>query len=215
MKQDILSRIDEYFEQKSQNERYILSFGVIAVIAYLLYIFSFDASERFYNEQSMQYEQISKELKVVQNYIKSVSSPNGDQNFKIKEQSKELEALKKTHEELLGFNNYFDDKLKELSFLLFNDQNWATFLDRIVILAKENNIKILELNNEFKNPSYQKVEQILNINVKLLGSYQNMLNYINSLEESELVVDLHKIDINATQKELGANIAISIWGMKY
>lgn len=215
MKQDILSRIDEYFEQKSQNERYILSFGVIAVIAYLLYIFSFDASERFYNEQSMQYEQISKELKVVQDYIKSVSSPNGDQNFKIKEQSKELEALKKIHEELLGFNNYFDDKLKELSFLLFNDQNWATFLDRIVILAKENNIKILELNNEFKNPSYQKVEQILNINVKLLGSYQNMLNYINSLEESELVVDLHKIDINATQKELGANIAISIWGMKY
>ncbi len=42
-----------------------------------------------------------------------------------------------------------------------------------------------------------------------------MLSYINSLEESKLVVDLHKMDVNSTQKDLGAKISISVWGMKY
>ncbi|MCD8213118.1 MAG: hypothetical protein LUC34_03555, partial [Campylobacter sp.] len=85
----------------------------------------------------------------------------------------------------------------------------------IVFSAKKNNIKILELKSDIKEPDYQKIEQILNINIKFLGGFQDIISYINSLEESKLVVDLHKMDINSTQSELGAKITISVWGMKY
>ena len=145
----------------------------------------------------------------------SVSSPDGDRNFKINEETKNLEVLKNRYANVLKFNGYFDAKLKELSFLLFNDQNWANFLDNIVLLAKQNNIKILELKSDIKEPNLQKIEQILNIDLTFLGGFKDMLSYINSLEESKLVVDLHKMDVNSTQKDLGAKISISVWGMKY
>ena len=145
----------------------------------------------------------------------SVSSPDGDRNFKINEETKTLEVLKNRYANVLKFNGYFDTKLKELSFLLFNDQNWANFLDNIVLLAKQNNIKILELKSDIKEPNLQKIEQILNIDITFLGGFKDMLSYINSLEESKLVVDLHKMDVNSTQKDLGAKISISVWGMKY
>jgi len=69
--------------------------------------------------------------------------------------------------------------------------------------------------SDIKEPNFQKIEQILNIDITCLGNFKDMLSYINGLEESKLVVDLHKMDINSTQKDLGAKLSISVWGMKY
>ncbi|EJP74484.1 hypothetical protein [Campylobacter sp. FOBRC14] len=215
MKQDTLNKIDRYFELKKPSEVFIIFGGCALVIAYLAYMLCFDPSEIFYNEKLDAHNNVSAQLQNTQNYLDSVSSPDGDRNFAIARETKTLEDLKAKYNDVLKFNGYFDMKLKELSFLLFNDQNWANFLDSIVFLAKQNNIKILELKSDIKEPNYQKIEQILNVNVKFLGGFKNVISYINSLEESKLVVDLHKMDINSTQNELGANITISVWGMKY
>ena len=215
MRQDILSKLDNYFDTKKQSEVSIIFFGSALVIVYIVYMLCFDPSQNFYDEKLDAHTRVSSELSKTRDYLTSVSSPEGDRNFKINEETKNLEVLKNRYANVLKFNGYFDAKLKELSFLLFNDQNWANFLDNIVLLAKQNNIKILELKSDIKEPNLQKIEQILNIDLTFLGGFKDMLSYINSLEESKLVVDLHKMDVNSTQKDLGAKISISVWGMKY
>jgi len=215
MRQDILSKIDKYFDTKKQSETNIIFFGSALIIAYIVYALCFDPSQDFYNERFYAHTRVSNDISKVRDYLESTSSPDGDRNFKINEESKALEVLKGKYSSVLKLNSHFDSKLKELSFLLFNDQNWANFLDNIVQLAKQNNIKILELKSDIKEPNLQKIEQILNIDLTFLGDFKDMLSYINSLEESKLVVDLHKMDINSTQKDLGAKISISVWGMKY
>ena len=215
MRQDVLSKIDKYFDAKKQSETNIIFLGSALIIIYIVYMLCFDPSQDFYDERLNSHTKISNDLSRTRDYLRSTSSPSGDKNFKINEESKILEALKGKYSSVLKFNAHFDSKLKELSFLLFNDQNWANFLDNIVSLAKQNNIKILELKSDIKEPNFQKIEQILNIDLTFLGGFKDMLSYINGLEESKLVVDLHKMDVNSTQKELGAKISISVWGMKY
>ena len=55
---------------------------------------------------------------------------------------------------------------------------------------------------------------ILDINLKTTGNYKNTLNFINSLEQSELVVDIHDLNIVATEK-LNSDLNISVWGITY
>lgn len=215
MRQDILSKIDQYFDSKKPNETNLIFLGSALIIAYLVYMLCFDPSQNFFDEKLDKHTRISTKLENTRNYLASVSSPDGDRNFKINEENRNLSNLKLRYTNILKFNTYFDSKLKELSFLLFDNQNWANYIDSIVLLAKQNNIKILELKSDIKEPNFQKIEQILNIDVTCLGNFKDMLSYINGLEESKLVVDLHKMDINSTQKDLGAKLSISVWGMKY
>ena len=215
MRQDILSKIDQYFDSKKPNETNLIFLGSALIIAYLVYMLCFDPAQNFFDEKLNNHTVITTKLEQTKSYLDSVSSPDGDRNFKINEENRNLNSLKNRYTNVLKFNSYFDTKLKELSFLLFDNQNWANFLDSIVLLAKQNNIKILELKSDIKEPNFQKIEQILNIDLTFMGNFKDMLSYINSLEESKLVVDLHKMDINSTQKDLGAKISISVWGMKY
>ena len=215
MRQDILSKMDRYFESKKPSESNIIFFGAALVISYLIYMLCFEPAQNFFNEKLDRHTRISAKLENTKDYLASVSSPDGEINFKINEENKNLSALKLHYTNILKFNSYFDSKLKELSFLLFDNQNWASYIDSIVLLAKKNNIKILELKSDIKEPNFQKVEQILNIDITCIGNFKDMLSYINGLEESKLVVDLHKMDINSTQRDLGAKLSISVWGMKY
>ena len=116
---------------------------------------------------------------------------NGDVNFKIKEQQNRLNGLNKELETAKFTNQYFDNKLKEISYLLFNEQNWAKFLDSLAFLANKNSVKITKISNEFKNPTPQKIEQVLDIKIDLEGNFKNIVGYINSIEESDLVVDVN------------------------
>ena len=55
---------------------------------------------------------------------------------------------------------------------------------------------------------------VLDITVTSTGSYINTLNFINSLEQSDLVVDIHDLNISA-DKKLISDLNISVWGITY
>ena len=55
---------------------------------------------------------------------------------------------------------------------------------------------------------------MLDINLNFTGNYINTLSFINSLEQSELVVDLHALNIQA-QDKLNTDLNISVWGINY
>lgn len=55
---------------------------------------------------------------------------------------------------------------------------------------------------------------ILDITLKTTGEYKNTLKFINSLEQSDLVVDIHDLGIKA-EKSLNTDLNISVWGITY
>lgn len=213
-----LDRIDNYFEQKSQSETSILFLATACVIFFLVYILFFDVSTQYLKDAETRHADVDTKLADTKYNIKKFSSPDGlDTEYKIKQDTHTLNLLKAVLDTTQKSNLYFDNKLRELSFLLFNDENWANFLDNLVLLARNNNIKISKITNDRKNTGYQKVEQFLNVNLSVSGNFKDMVNYINQIEESKLVVDMNKIDINSSSVGFGleGNFGISVWGMKY
>ncbi|MDO5046193.1 type 4a pilus biogenesis protein PilO [Campylobacter sp.] len=210
MKKDsILVKIDNYFESKKGSEISIILLGSALLVLYLTYALSWDPAQEFIDSKLSSQSQITTKLNNTNNYL-AVNTP-----AKVEDQQRNLNSLKDSLETAKFTNQYFDNKLKELSYLLFNEQNWAKFLDSLAFLADKNDIKIVKIANEFKNPTPQKIEQVLDIKIDFEGSFKNIVGYINAIEESDLVVDVNSMDINSTKKDLVGNIGIFVWGMKY
>ncbi|ASM40143.1 type 4a pilus biogenesis protein PilO [Campylobacter sp. RM12327] len=209
-----IDKIDNYFSLKTKNETSLIFMGIFSIVAFIFYILLFDPSIYEIEDAQKNYNITYKNLTDTNQYLQSVSQ-NNDDNFLVNQKIAALNNSKQNLQSIKDANKYFDDKLTQLSYLLFNEQNWAIFLNTISNLANENNIKIQKIKNEFKILTPQKIQQALNISIDLEGKFDNILEFINSIEESKLIVDIHKMDIVATQNSLIGKIDISVWGVKY
>ena len=210
-KDNTLTKIDNYFDEKKPSEvtmMLIVAFFLSVAIAYYAVI---PYAQNYYDDSIRENDQITKDLNKVNSYLSTVSQ-GSDRNFMINKKQNELMQQQNKLADAQNMNQYFDNKLKELSYLIFNEQSWADFLDNLAFLANKNNVNII---NTFKEPNAQKIEQVLDINISVDGDYRDIISYINAIEESKLVVDVNNIDINSTNGKLKGNMGIYIWGMKY
>jgi lipopolysaccharide export LptBFGC system permease protein LptF len=210
---NIFEKIDNYFDGKKNSEIALVFFLVFAFIAFISYSYAFPITEQKLKFTKRNLKAMDKKVQGEKNYLRSVTR-NGDERFYIKKSKKELENLKIVLEKTTYTNAYVDNKLKELSYLLFNNQNWAKFLDSITTLAQKNHVKIKIIENKINEPSLQKIEQILNLKVEFNGNFKNVMKYINSIEESKLVVDIYEMDLKGASG-IDGYINIAVWGMKY
>jgi len=213
-KDNTLTKIDNYFDEKKPSEvtmMLIVAFFLSVAIAYYAVI---PYAQNYYDDSIRENDQITKDLNKVNSYLSTVSQ-GSDRNFMINQKQNELMQQQNKLADAQNMNQYFDNKLKELSYLIFNEQSWADFLDNLAFLANKNNVKITKIINTFKEPNAQKIEQVLDINISVDGDYRDIISYINAIEESKLVVDVNNIDINSTNGKLKGNMGIYIWGMKY
>ena len=92
-------------------------------------------------------------------------------------------------------------------------------MDSLSTIAENNNIKIYAIHSDRREPSLKQIfepEALLDIDVQFEGAFPNVLRYINLIEQSEMIVDVNKMDINATKNgKIGGSIGISIWGVNY
>ena len=213
-KDNTLTKIDNYFDEKKPSEvtmMLIVAFFLSAAIAYYAVI---PYAQNYYDESIRENDRITQDLNKVNSYLSTVSQGD-DRNFMINKKQNELLQQQNKLADVQNMNQYFDNKLKELSYLIFNEQSWADFLDNLAFLANKNNVKITKIINTFKEPNAQKIEQVLDVNISVDGDYRDIVSYINAIEESKLVVDVNNIDINSTNGKLKGNMGIYIWGMKY
>ena len=213
-KDNTLTKIDNYFDEKKPSEvtmMLIVAFFLSVAIAYYAVI---PYAQNYYDDSIRENDQITKDLNKVNSYLSTVSQ-GSDRNFMINQKQNELMQQQNKLADAQNMNQYFDNKLKELSYLIFNEQSWADFLDNLAFLANKNNVKITKIINTFKEPNAQKIDQVLDINISVDGDYRDIISYINAIEESKLVVDVNNIDINSTNGKLKGNMGIYIWGMKY
>ena len=59
-----------------------------------------------------------------------------------------------------------------------------------------------------------KFGHVLNIDIKSEGKYKDVIKFMNSIERSKLVVDIHDLDMNATTK-INLDLNLSVWGITY
>ena len=217
-KDNTLVKIDNYFDGKKPSEVTLMLIMALVLSGVIAYYAVIQYAQDYYDNSMSTNSQTTDQLNKVNAYLDSVSQNNdrnNDRNFKINQKQNELKQRQNELADAKNMNHYFDNKLRELSYLIFNEQSWADFLDSLALLANKNNVKITKIVNTFKEPNAQKIEQILDINVSVDGNYKDIIGYINAIEESKLVVDVNGIDINSTDGKLKGNMGIYIWGMKY
>ncbi len=205
--EDYLHQLDTVFKDKSQKDMYMtyaMIFGSIFAFAYLLFWeSSFEVFE-------------SKQKKIVSIKSKIVADTT---YLKINPQSKirKLEMdIKQTNQDILtqkDNNAYIKNKIEAISSLIYDERAWGEYLYSISKNAKKYNVTILNFTNEFATDR-SSFGHILDISVKSTGNYKNTVKFINSLEQSNLVVDIHHLDIKAKEK-LSSDLDISVWGITY
>ncbi len=210
---DILEQIDNALKDKKPTELYMIYMAIAIVFGFISYQFIYPVTDS-------NLKKIQKKVKVTKNrlnkeisYLKS-KTVNGDHRFYIKKLQKDIKELEENLEKTKYENTYVDNKLKELSYLLFNDENWAKFLDNISYLAKKYHVTIEHIKNKFNDINMHKVEQILEVEVAAKGRFKDMMKFINAIEESKLVVDIHSLHMES-KKTLNTKFKIAVWGMKY
>jgi hypothetical protein len=206
-------KIDNYLNDKKSNELSAIFLLLFALIGFVAYSSIYPITEKMLKQSIKTDRNIEGKLRQEVSYLNSVSR-NGDEKFYINKILSELKRQKGALEDSVFANSYVDNKLKNLSYLLYNDENWAKFLDSITFIAKEHNVNIKSIKNQFNEPNFQKIEQVLNINVDFSGDFNDVMKFINILEESELVVDIHKIKLESSSS-INGTFEILVWGMKY
>lgn len=207
--QDLFEKIDEYFKNKKQSEIFLVAIAIAAAIGFIVYLYVFPMAKKYLNTSINNNQNITQMLFDETNYIKGIENSNmiGDLNMQIQQITNNLKETKQT-------NIYINKKLQELSYLLFDNENWAKFLDNISVLAQKNNITILKISNKINELNKNKVEQILNVHVKFKGEFKDIIKMINKLEESMLIVDIYDIALDAKEKIQGS-LDIAVWGIVY
>jgi len=209
-----LDKIDNFFEgKKKSNEVYLIFLMVFLVFGYFSYAYFSPITDKMLQQTMRDAKAVEKKLKDEQSYLASVSR-DGDEQYLIKKVKSDIESSKTTLEKTTQTNAYVDNKLKELSYLLFNDENWAKFLNSITQLAQQYAVHIKVIDNKINEPSLEKIEQILTLKVDFSGSFANTMKFMNAIEESELVVDIYEVNCT-TKKNIEGQFDIAVWGMKY
>ena len=206
-------KIDNYLKGKKSSELSLVFLMVFVAIGFVIYSSLFPVTEKMLKKTKNSHKSIHSKLNQEKAYLNSVTR-NGDKNFVIKKMSLEVKKQKQLLEDTKYANAYVDTKLKELSYLLFNDKNWARFIDSIAFIAQKYGIEVALISNSFFEPNLQKIKQVLTVQINFNGEFKNILKFINELEESELVVDINNLNLESSDT-ISATLDIAVWGMKY
>ncbi len=211
--ENIFEKIDASLSNKKESELSLIFLMIFVFVGFISYSYLFPITQKILKHTKANLTSMNKKVQGERSYLKSVTR-NGDSRFYIKKMKNEIEGAKIVLEKVKYTNSYVDNKLKDLSYLLFNNQNWAKFLDSIALIAVKNHVKIKIIENKINKPNLQKIEQILNLKVEFSGNFNNIMKFINSIEESKLVVDIYEMKLVGAAGVKGY-VNIGVWGMKY
>ncbi len=199
--------IDQSFAQKKPNE-ILMTYVLIAAILFAFSYFLFwDSAEKEYNSVHQARIAIEKKLTADEQYLKlhpeSEIKSIDDQILKIKNET--LATKEK--------NEYINFKISQISELFYNEKAWGKYLDSIAENARKYRVKLSVLENK-KAVDTAKFGHVLDIKISATGSYRNLVKFINSMEQSNLVIDLHGMNLQAKQ-QLMLDVNSSVWGITY
>jgi len=205
--EDYLHRIDLLFKDKTKKDiymSYIMVFGIIFAFAYLLF---WDTSESEFKQKTAQISSINTKIEADKIFLQM----NPKTKIIFLEQEIENSKIKLLMHK--DNNNYIKSKLETISSLIYDERTWGEYLYSISTNAQKYNIKMINFTSK-NNENASAFGHMLDINIKSTGKFKNTLKFINSLEQNDLVVDVHGISIKAENK-LNTDLNLSVWGIIY
>ncbi|MBL4730734.1 MAG: type 4a pilus biogenesis protein PilO [Sulfurimonas sp.] len=205
--EDYLQKIDNNFSRKSQKDiymTYIIIFSLIFAFSYLLF---WDTSEADFTAKRAQVVSLENKIRLDEQFLQQ------NPPLKITQIKKETKNIQKQMITFKDNNEYIKAKIEEISSLIYDEQTWGKYLHSVSTNAIKHNIKILEFTNTYTD-NKNAFGHILDITIVSSGNYKNTINFINSLEQSDLVIDIHTLDIQANNK-IDSHLNISVWGITY
>ncbi|WP_298956022.1 hypothetical protein [uncultured Campylobacter sp.] len=215
-KKSSLDQLDQWFASKgnSANNYFYIALLFVGLVAY--FILS-NYADPYLEESETNLSTATTKLEGAQREYNEFFG--GDPKAFVDNKRNILNGARTNLNNIIEERKYLDGKLKEISKLTYNEKNWAKFMDSLSTIAENNNIKIYAIHSDRREPSIKQIfqpEALLDIDVKFEGAFSNVLRYINLIEQSEMIVDVNKMDINATKNgKIGGSIGISIWGVNY
>lgn len=215
-KEGIFDKIDNYFGAKSDSEASTVM-GVVALAIGGLLMFAFFKDTKEYKEkQESRLQTAITNLNSAQSRLNTQSGGTQDHEFTVKQKNNELRKEENKLADLRNINAHLDAKLRDSASVTFNQERWAAFLDNLSKNAETDNVKIYSIESEQKSIQGNEPQEVLKVTMDIEGKFNNVLKYINDIEESVVVVDVNGLDINATKdSKVGGKLKISVWGMEY
>lgn len=205
--EDHLYKIDQAFAQKDEKEVYMIYILIAGGLIFLSYYLLWDSSKAAYDQALRTSQSLEQKIRSDEIYLQTHPET---MIMQIENQTKALEAQFVQYQDS---NAYIKYQIEQISSLYYDEKAWGEYLDLVATNAKKHHIKIEEFSNSFAKDK-DEFGHVLDINVKSYGKFHDLLKYINSLEQSFLVVDIHDLSLTAEDK-LRADLQISVWGITY
>ncbi len=208
----LLKSIDDFFASRKKSEKYLIYLSIFLGIFLLSYQYLFPYTEKLRKQAKREKDAIQAKIDIDKAYIQGITV-NGDELFYIKTYSKQIDALQQNLLFLQDKKNYLDQKIKELSYLLYNKKKWAQFLNSLTQLADKHNIEINYILNNFLDVT-KTFGHVLEVEISCQGKFKNTIAYINDIEQSDLVVDIYAMKMS-NNNPIKTLLKVSVWGIKY
>lgn len=205
--EDYLHTLDSVFSSKTQKDIYMTYVMVVALIFAFAYSLFWDSSLESFERTRANVVSLDRKINTDERFLQL------NPESKILQLDKEIASVNQEMIVHKDNNLYIKRKIETISSLIYDERTWGEYLDSISKNAQKNNIKIKQFSNKYAATD-SSFGHILDITISSSGNYKNTLRFINSLEQSELVVDIHDLSIKA-QKRLNTDLNISVWGITY
>lgn len=203
--EDYLYSLDQSLGQKSDRDKmmlYVMIFAALFAFSYLLFWESSEASFKVSHEKAVKAEN---DLNVDKQYL--VQNPPE----RITQLEQETVEIERQHTLYVQYNTYIKEQLEQISSLYYDEKVWGSYLDSVSRYARAYNVKLARFGNKLQTDN-SSFGHVLDITISSEGPYKNTLKFINALEQSQLVVDLHDFNMTANEK-LQGDLNISVWGI--
>jgi len=210
---DELEKMDKYFANKKESEKWLMILGVAGIITMIAYMYLLPYSEEMYKTTEAEKNRLNKSIAEKNKYLNSITI-GGDRNFYIKKYDRDIKNRKNRIIKLDKKIAYINSSLNKLSPMLFNQKSWAIFLNSIAENAKVNNIELDFIKNRYTD-TQGSFGHVLEIEVGTTGDFKNVVKFLNVLEQNTLVTDIYSSILKGTQKGINADINISVWGINH
>jgi len=205
--EDYLLQLDNMFKGKTQRDIYVVYVMIFAVIFAFSYLLFWDTSVKGFKTTNSKIDTVKSKITKDENFLRY------NTEAKVTMLDKDIERITNTLIASKKNNAYIKTKIETIASLIYDERSWGEYLHSISKDAKRYHVKIIDFTNKYALHE-DTFGHILDVTLKTTGNYKNTLRFINSLEQSDLVVDIHDINIKAEEK-LNSDLNISVWGITY
>jgi len=202
-----LFELDKFIQSKPKKDVLYIQIAAGLLPLVFSYLLFFSMAEHYKVKAVSAHKSIDAKLKADNAYL--LQHPESE----ISLIDNQIKNISLEYDEYKQNNEYVKFQLEKISALYYDEQTWGEFIDSISENAKQNHIRIVNYTNEFSDDK-NSFGHVLDISLETEGSYKRTMRFINALEKSFLVVDIHTFKMESGKK-INATIKLSVWGITY